>query len=44
MPPKSTLVTELAYRKQLRPVLRSGATTMDRLFGEVSPGTVKGVP
>jgi hypothetical protein len=29
---KSTLVTELVYRKQLRPVLQAGATTMDRLF------------
>ena len=29
---KSTLVTELVYRKQLRPVIQSGATVMDRLF------------
>ncbi len=29
---KSTLVTEVVYRKQLRPVIQSGATVMDRLF------------
>jgi hypothetical protein len=29
---KSTLVTETIYRKQLRPVIQSGATVMDRLF------------
>jgi integrase len=29
---RSTLVTELVYRKKLRPVLQAGATTMDRLF------------
>jgi len=30
---KSTVVTELVYRKQIRPVLQSGAETMDRIFG-----------
>ena len=29
----STAVTELVYRKQIRPVLQSGAVTMDRIFG-----------
>jgi integrase len=29
---KSTLVTEIVYRKQLRPVIQSGATVMDGLF------------
>jgi integrase len=29
---RSTLVTETVYRKQLRPVIQSGATAMDRLF------------
>ncbi|QFU85716.1 tyrosine recombinase XerC [Amycolatopsis sp. YIM 10] len=28
----STAVTELVYRKQIRPVVESGATAMDRLF------------
>ncbi|MEO3855656.1 tyrosine-type recombinase/integrase [Acrocarpospora sp. B8E8] len=28
----STAVTELVYRKQIRPVLRGGATVMDRIF------------
>jgi integrase len=32
----STSVTELIYRHQIRPVIQSGATIMDRLFG--SPG------
>jgi hypothetical protein len=26
-------VTELVYRHQLRPVIQTGATVMDRLFG-----------
>ncbi len=30
---KSTVVTELVYRKQIRPVLQSGADAMDRIFG-----------
>jgi integrase len=30
---KSTVVTELVYRKQIRPVLQSGAEAMDRIFG-----------
>jgi len=29
---RSTLVTETVYRKQLRPVIQSGATAMNRLF------------
>ena len=33
---KSTVVTELVYRKQIRPVMQSGAAAMDRIFG---PGT-----
>jgi integrase len=27
-----TTVTELVYRKQIRPVVEDGATTMDRIF------------
>ena len=30
---KSTVVTELVYRKQFRPVLQSGAVAMDEIFG-----------
>jgi len=30
---KSTVVTELVYRKQIRPVMQSGAAAMDRIFG-----------
>jgi integrase len=30
---KSTVVTELVYRKQIRPVLQTGAAAMDRIFG-----------
>jgi hypothetical protein len=30
---KSTVVTELVYRKQIRPVVQSGADVMDRIFG-----------
>jgi hypothetical protein len=29
----STSMTELVYRHQIRPVIQSGATIMDRLFG-----------
>jgi integrase len=29
---KSTTVTEVIYRKQIRPVLQSGAIAMDRMF------------
>lgn len=29
---RSTAVTELVYRKQIRPVLQSGATVMDHIF------------
>ena len=32
--------TELVYRKQLRPVIQSGATVMDRLFA--APGWQSG--
>lgn len=28
-----TYVTELVYRKELRPVIQSGATAMEALFG-----------
>jgi hypothetical protein len=28
----STAVTELIYRKQIRPVLQGGKTAMDRIF------------
>ena len=28
-----TTVTELVYRHQLKPVIQSGGTVMDRLFG-----------
>ena len=28
----STVVTELVYRKQIRPVLQAGATVMDQIF------------
>lgn len=31
-----TAVTELVYRKQIRPVLQSGATTMDQIFSSAS--------
>jgi integrase len=31
---KSTVVTELVYRKQLRPVMQAGAVAMDGLFGK----------
>jgi integrase len=30
---KSTVVTELVYRKQIRPVMQSRAEAMDRIFG-----------
>jgi integrase len=30
---QSTLVTELIYRKQIRPVMQTGAEAMDRIFG-----------
>jgi len=31
---RSTAVTELIYRKQIRPVLQHGATVMDRIFSD----------
>jgi hypothetical protein len=30
---RGTTVTELVYRHQLKPVVQTGATVMDRLFG-----------
>ncbi len=33
-----TTVTELVYRKQIRPVLQQGATAMDRIFGVEQEG------
>jgi hypothetical protein len=30
----STAVTELVYRKQIRPVIQAGAVVMDRIFPE----------
>ena len=30
----STAVTEEVYRKQIRPVIQTGATAMDRIFME----------
>jgi integrase len=30
---KSTVITELIYRKQIRPVMQTGAEVMDRIFG-----------
>ncbi|MEV4299410.1 tyrosine-type recombinase/integrase [Microbispora rosea] len=33
----STAVTEIVYRKQIRPVLQTGAVAMDRLFGGSEP-------
>jgi integrase len=33
----STAVTELVYRKQIRPVVQSGALAMDRIFGGSDP-------
>ena len=34
----SSRVTELVYRKELRPVLTRGASTMDALFPREKPG------
>jgi hypothetical protein len=31
-------VTELVYRHQIRPVIQTGATVMDRLFGRGGSG------
>ena len=33
---KSPVITELVYRKQLRPVVQSGAVVMDHILGSVS--------
>ncbi|MEQ4726039.1 tyrosine-type recombinase/integrase [Nonomuraea sp. B19D2] len=35
----STAVTELVYRKQIRPVVQSGALAMDRIFGSTDPSS-----
>lgn len=35
-----TTVTELVYRHQLKPVIQTGATVMDRLFGDAEPESV----
>ncbi len=37
-----TTVTELVYRHQLRPVIQTGATVMDRLFASDSRPTKSG--
>jgi integrase len=34
----STTVTELVYRKQIRPVVQTGAAAMDDIFGDVRGG------
>ncbi|GGT06892.1 hypothetical protein GCM10010156_75290 [Planobispora rosea] len=35
---RSTTVTEIVYRKQIRPVLQGGAVAMDRIFeGDPEP-------
>jgi integrase len=36
---KSTVVTELIYRKQLRPVVQTGAVVMDGIFGSPAHGS-----
>jgi integrase len=36
---RGSTVTELIYRHQLRPVLQTGATVMDRLFSSANGGT-----
>jgi len=33
----STSVTETVYRKQIRPVIQTGATAMDEIFGTPTP-------
>lgn len=33
-----TTVTELVYRHQLKPVIQTGATVMDRLYGRKTDG------
>ena len=35
-----TTVTELVYRHQLKPVIQTGATVMDQLFGRKSEGAL----
>src|SRR5918995_2048529 len=36
-----TNVTELVYRHQIRPVIQTGATVMDRLFGQANSGRLE---
>ncbi len=36
-PPTSDLLTEEVYRKQIRPVIQTGATAMDGVFGTPPP-------
>lgn len=40
----STAVTELVYRKQIRPVIEDGAITMDRLFPDECPADARQPP
>jgi integrase len=40
----STSVTEAVYRKQIRPVLQSGAVAMDRIFAPLSHSVSNSVP
>jgi len=35
---RGTSVTEIVYRHQLRPVIQTGATVMDELFGQAGDG------
>lgn len=41
---RSTSVTELVYRKQIRPVLQHGATVMDRIFGNAGDNALTEEP
>ncbi|MBU3868208.1 hypothetical protein KN815_30415 [Streptomyces sp. 4503] len=36
-PPTSDLLTEEVYRKQIRPLIQTGATAMDGVFGTTPP-------
>jgi hypothetical protein len=35
---RGTSVTEIVYRHQIRPVIQTGATVMDELFGQAGDG------
>ena len=35
---RGTSVTEIVYRHQIRPVIQTGATLMDELFGQAGDG------